>query len=77
MSEIIKPEIIKSTADLVVPADIRFAYYMVPINGGYQLHRLSIQEDVVLADEKIEDPDGWPEVIGYLEAEFSKEHFSK
>ncbi len=50
---------------------------MEPINGGYQLHRLTIEQDVVLQDEKIEDPDGWPEVMGYIEAEFSKEHFSK
>jgi hypothetical protein len=72
---VIKPEVIKSVSDLT--AKPRFAYYMEPMSGGYQLHRLTVQEDVVLTDEKIEDPDGWPEVMGYIEAEFSKEHFSK
>jgi len=76
MENIIKPEIIPSVSSMVEPK-VQHAYYMEPINGGYQLHRLSIQEDVVLANDKVEDPDGWPEVIGYLEAEFAKEHFSK
>lgn len=71
-----KQEIIKAVVDLV-PTPTRYAYYVQPINGGWQLHRLTIQEDIVLADERIEDPDGWPEVIGYLEAQFSLEHFSK
>lgn len=73
---VIKPEIIESVSELTDPKT-RYAFYMQPFSGGYQLHRLTIQEDVVLADDKIEDPDGWPEVMGYLEAEFSKEHFSK
>lgn len=76
MENIIKPEIIKSVAEVAQPTT-RFAYYMQPTNGGYQLHRLTIQEDVVLADDKVEAPDGWPEVIGYLEMEFTKEHFSE
>lgn len=76
MENIIKPEIIKSVSEVAQPAT-RYAYYMQPVNGGYQLHRLSIQEDIVIVDEKIEDPDGWPEVLGYLEMEFTKEHFSE
>ena len=76
MDYIVKPEIIPSVSAMT-NQKIRHAYYMEPINGGYQLHRISIQEDVVLQDERVEDPDGWPEVIGYLEAEFAKEHFSK
>lgn len=75
-NKIVKPEIIKQVADLA-PAVTRFAYYMEPISGGYQLHRLTVQDDVVLADDKVEDPDGWPEVLGYLEAQFSLEHFTK
>lgn len=75
MDIIKKPEVLKSVSDLV--SKPMTAYYMEPINGGWQLHRLTIQEDIVLNDEKVEDPDGWPEVIGYMEAEFSKEHFTK
>lgn len=76
MDNIIKPEILKSVSEISQPAT-RYAYYMQPISGGYQVHRLTIQEDVVLSDEKIEDPDGWPEALGYLEKEFTKEHFAE
>lgn len=76
MDEIIKSEIL-SDASKLAGAKHRYAYYMEPVKGGYQLHRLTIEEDVVLEDSKVEDPDGWPEALGYLEAEFAKEHFSK
>jgi len=75
MDKIIKPEIILHPSPPELK--IQYAYYMEPVKGGYQLHRLSVQDDVVLADDKIEDPDGWPEAIGYLEAEFAKEHFAQ
>lgn len=75
IDKILKPEIILHPA----PPEVKvgYAYYMEPIKGGYQLHRLTIQEDMVLADDKIEDPDGWPETLGYLEVEFTKEHFAE
>lgn len=75
MEKIIRPEILNSVADVSV-STIQ-AYYMEAINGGWQLRRLTVQEDIVLADDKVEDPDGWPEVLGYLETEFTKEHFKE
>lgn len=43
------------------------AYYMIPKDGGFQLRKLLIEEDVVLADEKASDPDAWPEVMNVLD----------
>lgn len=43
------------------------AYYMIPRNGGFQLRKLLIEEDVVLSDEKASDPDAWPEVMNTLD----------
>jgi len=48
------------------------AYYMVPKNGGFQLRRVSIEDDIVLIDEKVSDPDAWNQVIDVLEQELSK-----
>ncbi len=53
-------------------AVIREAYYMVPKSGGFQLRRLHIEDDVVLLDEKVSDPDAWNQVIDVLEQELSK-----
>lgn len=48
------------------------AYYMLPKNGGFQLRRLMIEDDVVLTDEKVSDPDAWQQVMSELEHELSK-----
>ncbi len=75
IDKILKQEIIIHPTAPVIKT--LHAYYMEPTKGGYQLHRLTIQEDIVLSDERIEDPDGWPETLGYLEKEFTIEHFQE
>lgn len=54
------------------PAVVREAYYMVPRNGGFQLMKLTIEDDVVLTDEPVSDPDAWNQVMSELEHEVSK-----
>ena len=49
------------------------AYYLIPKNGGFQLRRLVIEEDYVLADEKASDPDAWNQIMSELEHELSKD----
>ncbi len=48
------------------------AYYMVPKNGGFHLRKLTIEEDVVLSDTPVSDPDAWNQVMSELEHELSK-----
>ena len=48
------------------------AYYIVPKNGGFQLRRLHIEDDVVLLDEKAGDPDAWNQIMSEIEHELSK-----
>jgi hypothetical protein len=48
------------------------AYYLIPKNGGFQLRRVHIENDVVLTDEKVSDPDAWNQVFDVLEQELSK-----
>lgn len=48
------------------------AYYIIPKNGGFQLRKLTIEEDVVLEDSKVSDPDAWNQVMSELEHELSK-----
>lgn len=48
------------------------AYYMVPKNGGFQLRRVHIEDDIVLLDEKVSDPDAWNQVLDILDQELSK-----
>lgn len=76
MDKIIKPEIIKTVAE-VRPVKELHTYYLEEKSGGYQLHKVTIQDDIAVKDERIEDPDGWPEVLGYLEVQFAIEHLSK
>lgn len=47
------------------------AYYMVAKNGGFQLRKLHIEDDVVLSDEKVSDPDAWNQVLDVLDKELS------
>lgn len=51
---------------------VSVAYYMVPLNGGFQVRKLQIEEDVVLSDEAVSDPDAWDQCVSVLEAEMSK-----
>lgn len=55
------------------PPKVLKAYYLSPINGGYQLHELTIEDDIVSADVAVENPDAWPEVIGYLDNALAKQ----
>ncbi len=68
MDEIITSKIIgiKPTNKEIV------AYYMTPKNGGFQLHRMVVEEDVVLEDKPFSDPDAWDQVLSVLESELSK-----
>lgn len=49
------------------------AYYLEPMNGGYQLRELTIEDDIVSDDKPVENPDAWPEVIGYLDTALAKQ----
>lgn len=49
------------------------AYYMVPKNGGFELRKLTIEEDVVLSDEAVDDPDAWEQTISTLENVLGKQ----
>lgn len=51
---------------------VSMAYYMVPLNGGFQVRQIIIEDDVVLTDEPVSDPDAWDQAIGVLENELSK-----
>lgn len=53
-------------------APAREAFYLVPKNGGFQIRKLTIEEDVVLSDEPFSDPDAWDQVMSIMEHEFSK-----
>ena len=55
------------------PAVTRAAYYLVPKNGGFQLRKLHIEDDIVLSDEKVSDPDAWNQVLDILDQELSRE----
>lgn len=48
------------------------AFYLVPKNGGFQIRKLTIEDDVVLLDEPFSDPDAWDQVMSIMEHEFSK-----
>jgi len=50
----------------------REAYYMIPKNGGFQLMKLTIEDDVVLLDEAISAPDAWSQIMSEVEQELSK-----
>lgn len=48
------------------------AYYIVPRNGGFQLRKVTIEEDIVIDDVKVSDPDAWEQVIVLLERELDR-----
>jgi hypothetical protein len=49
------------------------AYQVEDSNGGYQLYRLTLNEEhKVILREKVEYPDSWDQVISYLELELSR-----
>lgn len=68
MDEIIIPKL----AELKPTDNEIIAFYMVPRNGGFQLRKVIIEEDVVLSDENYDDPDAWDQIISILENEMSK-----
>ncbi len=47
------------------------AYYMRAKNGGFQLFKLTIVDDVILADTPVSDPDAWNQIMSELEHEIS------
>ena len=49
------------------------AYYLIEKHGGFELRKLSMEEDIVLQDEKVSDPDGWDQIILLLEQQLSKQ----
>ena len=51
---------------------LREAYYMRGKDGGFQLMKLTIEDDIVLTDEKVGDPDAWNQIMSELEFEMSK-----
>lgn len=48
------------------------AFYLLQKNGGFQIRKLTIEEDVVLSDEPFSDPDAWDQVMSIIEQELSK-----
>lgn len=50
----------------------RETFYLVPKNGGFQVRKVTIEEDVVLNDEPFDDPDAWEQAMSILEKELSK-----
>lgn len=53
-------------------APVHEAFYVVPKNGGFQIRKLTIEDDVVLLDEPFSDPDAWDQVMSQIENELSK-----
>ena len=53
-------------------AKTREAFYLIQKNGGFQIRRVTIEEDVVLEDAPFSDPDGWDQVLSIIEHEMSR-----
>lgn len=52
----------------------RPAYQLEADSGGFQLYKIVFNEDYgSFTREKVESPDGWQQVMNYLEIELSKE----
>lgn len=51
---------------------VKEAYYMIPKNGGFQLRKVHIEDDIVVLDEKASDPDAWNQILDVLDQELSK-----
>lgn len=52
--------------------EFREAFYLVPKHGGFQIRKVTIEEDVVLSDEPFSDPDAWEQVMSVMEHELSR-----
>lgn len=52
--------------------ELREAFYLIPKNGGFQIRKVVLEEDVVLSDDPFSDPDGWEQVISVVEQELSR-----
>lgn len=52
--------------------DLREAFYLIPKNGGFQIRKITVEEDVVLSDEPFSDPDAWEQVMSVMEHELSR-----
>lgn len=52
--------------------ELREAFYLVPKNGGFQVRKVTIEEDVVLSDEPFDDPDAWEQALSVIEKELSR-----
>lgn len=48
------------------------AYYFRHKDGGFQLMRVIVEDDVVLVNEPVSDPDAWNQIMSELEHELSK-----
>lgn len=46
-------------------------YYFRAKDGGFQLMKLTIEDDTVLMDAPVSDPDAWNQVMSELEHELS------
>lgn len=52
----------------------KIAYQMEEKNGGYQLYKITLNDNNELVNrERISDPDGWDYIILLLEQELSKQ----
>lgn len=51
---------------------LREAFYLVPKHGGFQVRKITVEEDVVLSDEPFDDPDAWEQAVSIIEKELSK-----
>lgn len=51
---------------------LREAFYIVSKSGGFQIRKITIEEDVILEDAPYSDPDAWDPVMNMIEHELSK-----
>lgn len=51
---------------------LREAFYIVPKSGGFQIRKITVEEDVVLEDTPYSDPDAWDPVMNMIEHELSR-----
>lgn len=51
---------------------LREAFYIVPKSGGFQIRKVTLEEDVILEDVPYSDPDAWDPVMNVIEYELSK-----
>lgn len=51
---------------------LREAFYIVSKSGGFQIRKITVEEDVVLEDAPYSDPDAWDPVMNMIEHELSR-----